>query len=393
MRRFFVFSTKAAAVVVMLVLSVFTEHSLVSGIRHFRSRLKDVRCPNVTTCAAVSIIETSFFLFFVFITHTSHTPQCVRYETCGWCQSEDGSSECVHGSELGTPSGSGSSCEVAWKFSVCEGENPIDFLRSTMPSNETEDASSSLKHRQTIYKDDVSFAKDNMDALTNYSSKLTKRIAEIKIELEKCKSSQDAKTTAAESATEEYVKAKAELDDLERQVEESTESLQQERSNAENANSGKAAILSLVQDLEQRLDVEKKKVAEHKKKIAPLKQKKGVASLDRDDQAEICEKQELALKRAEIEVERMNVNQQYRKEIHAARVHDTEVIQALILHDIPSTATAEQVPDFPLPLGTAPSKNLDNPSDIPSASNSIPSVDGLKNASYYMDSVVSSPAK
>ena len=334
-----------------------------------------------------SRLALAYVFSFRIVSHNLHKHflQCVRYETCGWCQSIDGTASCVHGSELGTPSGSGSSCDGGWKFSVCEGENPIDFLRTTA-TNETEDADAILKHRQNIYKDDVSFAKDNMDALTNYSNTLTKRLAELKIELETCKGSQDAKTTAAESATEEYAKAKADLDDLERQVEETTESLQQERSNAENANSGKAAILSLVQDLEQRLDVEKKKITQQKSKIAPLKQKKEVASLDRDEQAEICEKQELALKRSEIELERVNVNQQYRKEIHAARVHDTEVIDALIVHDITSAARAEQVPDFPLPLGTAPSKNLDAPSDIPGSSGKIPSVDGLKNATDFMKS-------
>ena len=42
--------------------------------------------------------------------------------------------------------------------------------------------------------------------------------------------------------------------------------------------------------------------------------------------------------------------------------------------------------DFPLPLGTAPSKNLDDPSDIPGSSGNIPSVDGLKNATDFMKS-------
>lgn len=333
-----------------------------SAIRTLRTRLTDVRCPNVTSCAAVR-----FILFLLILSNSStsttrrsfahshnlHHTQCVRYESCGWCQSRNGNSECLHGSELGTPSGSSSTCDAGWKFSICEGENPIDFLRSVSTENNTMEAEKNLKRRHDVYKDDADFAKHNMDALTNYSTTMKKRIASLKIELETCKSSQDAKTIAAEDATEEYTKAKAELDDLQHQVEETTESLQQERSNAENANSGKSAILSLVADLEQRLDVEKKKVSEQKSKIAPLEQKKDIASLDRDEQAESCEKQELALKRAEIQVKLQSVNQQYRKEIHDARVHDTQVIDALLKFDIPASANAEEVPDFPYPLGTS----------------------------------------
>lgn len=171
---------------------------------------------------------------------------------------------------------------------------------------------------------------------------------------------------------------------------ETFESLQQEKEKAKSASSGKAAILSLVSKLEERLVKAKKVEAKAKIEVAPFEQKKMLAALDANQQSVVCEKQELALKKAETHMHLTAVNMQWRKEAESARKHDAQTLQSLLEHGLPGDEF--NVPGFSLdlmPLGTAPNKPIvTEQGDAAPLSPEIPSVGNLESVDEWFAKLV-----
>lgn len=328
-------------------------------------------CPDVSTCS-----------------------QCVAYEDCGWCDNGDGR-KCVSGGEM-APTRSGLTCESGWRYSSCgleedsEDEVGFDGWIFRKRGNDGSEGGG-LERRLKVYKEDAEFAKHNVDELNKFKDTLKQTISVLKGKLEGCRKTEEEKDAVAKIASKKYQEKKSDLDDAEREVEETSESIQQEQQNAADANSGsrKAAINALLNDLETRLERLKKDVLDLRKEILPLDQKKQIATMDRDEQTQVCDRHEISLKRAETQMEQVTVNQQWREEAAAARDHDAKTVQSLIDHNIASHAidVMSQWKD-PLPLGTAPNKPLQINTKDASPSESIPSVKSLSSVDDFMDKLL-----
>ena len=108
-----------------------------------------------------------------------------------------------------------------------------------------------------------------MEELNKFKDALKEKVSLLKAKLNGCRKSEEEKDAVAKIAVKDYQEKKSDLDDLEKEVEETSESIQQEQQNAADANSGnkKAAINSLLNDLEERLEKLKKDVVKVKEEV------------------------------------------------------------------------------------------------------------------------------
>jgi hypothetical protein len=250
-----------------------------------------------------------------------------------------------------------------------------------------------VKARQAVYEEDHAFAEQNVKQLTAHETAVDAVITQLKLRLGICKENQNLKSSAAKTTADQSRLLKKDLDDAEREVSETFESLQQEKAKAKSASSGKAAILSLVSKLEDRLVKAKKTEAKAKTALAPFEQKMMLASLDADQQSVVCEKQELALKKAEIHNHLLAINMQWRKEAEAARKHDAQTLQSLLEHGLPGDENG--VPRYfdPMPLGTASDKPVvTKQGGDTDPSPQIPSVGSLEGVDQWFAKLVGNKA-